>query len=153
MVTRIQKKNTCHHELTLDAITDILQLHKISKTKIKMKLLEIFSKAHHPLSVLEVYQILGKNLCNLSTVFRAINQFKNKQILQEVDLHEGFYRYEMSHENLETNHHHHIRCTKCGKINSFSGCDLSHLNKVVEKLGFKNIQHHLEFLGICKNCS
>lgn len=150
----MKSKNTlCHHSLTLEKIVKIFSQNKVSKTKVKIKLLQILSNSHRPLSAMDLHQLLGEKNCNLSTVFRSITQFKEKNIIQEVDLKEGFYRYEIQDIQTTDEHHHHIRCRNCGTISSFVGCKLDHLEKEIKSLGFKDIIHHLEFIGICKKCS
>jgi Fur family ferric uptake transcriptional regulator len=145
----------CNHQLSENKILEILKLHKISKTKIKIKILQAISSSHSPISVVEIHQKIGIKLCNLSTVFRAISTFKNKDILSEINLNEGFCRYELisTRKSLSKQHHHHIRCKECNMISTLDQCNLNSFKNEIEKLGFLEVTHHLEFLGICRKCA
>ena len=54
--------------------------------------------------------------------------------------------------NDPDHHHHHIICTICKKIDSFHDCLLDKIETALSKKGYKNIQHRLEFFGVCGNC-
>lgn len=147
--------HNCGHELTQDKIIDLFKHHAVSKTSAKLKMYLLLSQSHVPLSANEIFQKLGVKTCNISTVFRALNQFKEKNLVREINLSEGFHRYEvrLNDEKKQGHlHHHHIRCRDCGIIQAITGCNLSTFDDVIKKMGFKNITHQLEFLGICKAC-
>lgn len=125
----------------------------------KIKLLQDLSKSHKPLSIAELHAGLDE-ACDVSTVFRTITQYKEKHLIQEVNLDEGFFRYEMideghdhDHHGHGHHHHHHVRCRLCGDIQSIEHCDLGPFEKAIAKLGFKNMEHRLEFTGVCSKCS
>jgi Fur family ferric uptake transcriptional regulator len=86
---------------------------------------------------------------NESTIFRGIKQFKDKNIISEVELNEGFKRYEVKPVN---HHHHFIKCKVCEEIKTLNQCNLSFFIKQIKQLGFKNIDHKIEFFGICGKC-
>lgn len=133
-----------------DSIAQLLRSNNISKTKIKIKIISLLSSASYPLSVVEIHGMLSHE-CNLSTVFRAITQFKEHKIIREINLDEGFLRFEMF-EDTAKNHHHHIRCKKCGGIKNLNNCNLKSFEKAIAKLGFTETEHRLEFFGLCLNC-
>lgn len=145
------QKHCCDHKLTQDEAKALLADVGLSKTKTKITLLIELSKAHTPISISELHQRL-KDKCNISTVFRAINQFKSKSLTREINFGEDFFRYEFINPT-EKEHHHHIRCRNCGKISLIEKCDITIFEKMVAKLGFKEMDHTLEFSGICSPCS
>jgi Fur family ferric uptake transcriptional regulator len=50
-------------------------------------------------------------------------------------------------------HHHHLICSRCGRVVDFSDCDLSGLERrLAQENGFKIEGHLLEFLGLCPAC-
>lgn len=140
----------CHSPLSAEGIKDLLSLHGINKTQSKIKILQIVSESSRPISVQEIYERINES-CDLSTVFRSITQFKEKGIISEVNLEEGFLRYEIKpHDHSE--HHHHVLCRVCGDIRNIEECDLKQFEKSIEKLGFKLMEHRLEFTGVCSKC-
>lgn len=142
----------CHTPLTEEAARELLSDNGINKTKVKISVLETLSRASHPLSVSEIHHLL-KESCDVSTIFRTITQFKEKNLIREVNLDEGFFRYEMGGVQEHSSHHHHVRCRKCGEIRNIEKCDLKAFEKAIAKLGFKEMEHRLEFSGICSKCS
>ena len=148
-------KKCCHSPLNEDQAKDLLTHNGLNRTKGKIQIIQAISRSHKPLSVPEIHALL-KDECDVSTVFRTITQFKEKNLVREVNLDEGFFRYEMStgpdHDEHD-HHHHHIRCRECGDIKNIEDCDLSAFEKAISKLGFKNMEHRLEFTGLCSRCS
>jgi Fur family ferric uptake transcriptional regulator len=146
-------KKCCHSPLSESGAKDLLTENGLNRTKIKIKILQEISKGDRPLSVPEIHTRLNES-CDVSTVFRTITQFKEKSLIQEVNLDEGFFRYEMvSLDTHHHHHHHHVRCRVCGDIKNLEKCDLSGFEKAIAKLGFKNMEHRLEFTGLCSKCS
>ena len=61
-------------------------------------------------------------------------------------------RYELVHED-ELHRHHHLICTKCGKVIEVEGDLLENLEAKIEKqYNFKINDHSVKFFGICENC-
>lgn len=144
-------KHCCHSPLSEEKAKKILSDLGINRTQIKLSLIQELSLAHKPLSVNELYEKL-KVSCDLSTVFRSLTQFKEKGIVQEVNFEEGFHRYELTLNDDQEHHHHHVRCRICGDIQNIEKCDLSPFEKAIAKLGFKEMEHKLEFTGVCSRC-
>lgn len=142
----------CHTPLSEENAKDILSENGINKTKGKIQILQEISRSQKPLSVTEIHDMLDER-CDVSTVFRTITQFKEKNLIREVNLDEGFFRYEMSSPEKDHHHHHHVRCRKCGDIKNIEKCDLAAFEKAIAKLGFKDMEHRLEFTGLCSKCS
>lgn len=147
-------KKGCHDPLNIDEIKEILTKNGLNRTRGKVQILEVISKSHKPLSVTEIHSFM-KESCDVSTIFRTITQFKERNLIQEVNLEEGFFRYEMNYSDKthHHHHHHHVRCRSCGDIQNIEKCDLSAFEKAISKLGFQNMEHRLEFSGICSKCS
>lgn len=146
-------KKCCDTSLSTNVAKDLLSDNGLNRTKIKTDILVKLSHSDKPLSANEIHTELGENSCNISTVFRALTQFKNKGLVQEINLGEDFFRYEIVNLDDSDHHHHHVRCRSCGDIKYLDKCDLSSFEKMISKLGFKQTEHFLEFTGICKSCS
>lgn len=146
-------QNCCHHELTENDCKEILSQHGMNKTKSKVSILLELSRSMEPLSAQQIHEQLDS--CDLSTVFRTLSQFKEKELVREVNLEEGFIRFELvlDARDEHQHHHHYVRCRTCGKIDQIEDCDLSVLEKAVARLGFTQLEHRLEFSGFCTKCS
>jgi Fur family ferric uptake transcriptional regulator len=50
-------------------------------------------------------------------------------------------------------HHHHLVCTGCNKVVDVASCGLRELGeKLARETGFAISDHHLEFMGLCRQC-
>lgn len=141
-----------HTTLTEEKAASYLKENGLNKTKGKIRILQIISGSETPVSVQEINAKM-KESCDVSTIFRTITQLKEKNIIREVNLEEGFLRYEMAHHGHDHHHHHHVRCRICGDIRNIEKCDLALFEKAIAKLGFKDMEHRLEFTGVCSACS
>jgi Fur family ferric uptake transcriptional regulator len=146
-------KHCCDTKLDIEKAKQLLTANRVNRTKVKVSVLISLSKAETPLSVAEIYAKLGDGSCDISTVFRTVGQFKDKGLVRELNLGEGFFRYELISQDAHSHHHHHVRCRDCGEIKHLDDCDLSPFEKMIERLGYKNLEHHLEFTGVCSKCS
>jgi len=128
--------------------TKELRLKGLKITPPRLAILEVFLKSKKHESI----KTLSKKLKNIDivTIYRNINSFEEKGILRKVGLYNDSVAYEL---NLE--HHHHIVCTKCNKIEEFKNCDIGSL---VKKISLKSSQfkvikdHSFKLFGICNSC-
>ena len=149
----MKNNKCCGAKLSKTTANELLSQHGMNRTKVKTKLLLELSRAEAPMSVAELHSALSET-CDISTVFRTIAQFKEKEIISETNLGEGFFRYQLiSPDQNHNHHHHHVRCRNCGNIKLLAQCDLTVFEKMITQLGFKQMQHHLEFTGICADCT
>ena len=105
-------------------------------------ILTSLSKIRRPLSVFDLQKLLTKkNLsANKTTVYRELNSLKKEGIISEVQL-KGNKRW---YEPALREHHHHIICIKCDKVEDFAGCDSKNLiNKALKQApDFAEITNH-----------
>jgi len=117
-------------------------------TKARLAIFEILVKIKHPETVQNIYKKL-KNI-DLVTLYRTIGSFEKNGLLRRVDLHKDSVYYE-----INTNHHHHIICKKCGVMEDFNICDINRLTKKITAKAsqFKIInEHNFELFGVCNDC-
>jgi Fur family ferric uptake transcriptional regulator len=123
----------------------------VRNTPARSAIVEFLSKSNSPVDVMQIINFLrSKNMdTNRVTVYRTMDLlYKNKSV-DRLEFQEGKFRYET--RNL--NHHHHLICTQCGKIEDIEG---EYVNKlevdIFKNKKFKVTAHSLEFFGLCKNC-
>ncbi len=122
----------------------------LRKTPARVAITEFLSSSEFPVDVEQTIKFLrSKNLnTNKVTVYRIIDMLYKNGTISRIELGEGKYRYE-----LQKNHHHHLICTNCGKIEDAQGDLLEDLqSKINKKSGFLIKSHSLEFFGLCKDC-
>jgi len=120
-------------------------------TGIREAILNLFCKSKKPLSCLDIQKYLKQKSisANKTTVYRELDFLKKQKLIEEFQLDDGVRRYEIS-----SNHHHHVVCTKCKKIECVElAKELKSQEKEIEKNNkFKIISHSLEFYGLCHKC-
>lgn len=104
----------------------------------------------------EIYQIV-KEKCpeiGLATIYRTINLFHNLNIVDKLDLGDGFIRYEIRKCSKDKHHHHHLICENCEKVIEAEDDLLDLIEETCfKKYGFKVNNHIVKFYGICSECS
>lgn len=123
-------------------------------------ILDLLSRTPKHLSAKEIYSSIYKILpgIGLTTVYRTLNLLARMGFVTKLILGDGQSRYEFKSSDKEK-HHHHLLCTKCGKIIDYSEFldeELELVRKTEKKLekkyNFKILDHNIEFLGICEKC-
>lgn len=134
----------CNSNIDLDSI---LTNSSFRITESKKDTLSLFFKSKVPIGSKEIISKLSKY--NESTIFRNLIQFRDSNILEEVDLNEGYKRYTL--KQLD-HHHHYAKCNSCEEIIEINSCSISPIEKELKKKGFKIEAHKIEIFGICNNC-
>ncbi|MBT9168654.1 MAG: Peroxide operon regulator [Syntrophomonadaceae bacterium] len=120
--------------------------------RIRKAILDLLLKSPDPLSSPDIQQVLSKKkiAANKTTVYRQLAFLKEQNLIRELQFRDNTKRYEI----MPDNHHHHIVCTNCDKIEDVElARDLDAEEKVIaENKKFKVINHSLEFYGICGKC-
>ncbi|MEX2666818.1 Fur family transcriptional regulator [Candidatus Uabimicrobium amorphum] len=124
----------------------ILRKAKLSNTKIRKSILEFLIQNHGPFSIEEIHQKISN--CDSTTVYRCIKKFEKHEIVEKCDFGDNISRYE--YKCLE--HHHHIMCRSCHKIEIVKYCFVKEMEKILMMQGYKDVSHKLEFFGICQDC-
>jgi Fur family ferric uptake transcriptional regulator len=86
---------------------------------------------------------------NISTIYRTLELLKELGLVTEIDLGDGRVRY----HPLEKGNHHHLVCSRCGKIIDLPGSALMKLTEALARdYKFKADIKHLAVFGICEDC-
>ena len=119
----------------------------------RVKILEILEKQtdDRHLSAEKVYKILlsEDEEIGLATVYRVLTQFEAAGLVTRHHFEGGNSVFEMN----KGNHHDHIVCMKCGKVDEFTDSVIEkHQEDIAEKLGYELTDHSLYLYGICSQC-
>ena len=83
----------------------------------------------------------------LATVYRVLMQLELAGLIQKNQFADNQSNYE-----IKKQHHHHLICTKCGKIIEFVNNDLEILQeKISDKYQFRLDSHVMTLFGVCKD--
>lgn len=105
----------------------------------------------------EIYEIVKADCpeIGLATVYRTIQLLLELNLIDRINLDDGFVRYEIGSvgENDSKHHHHHLICQSCGKVISFQDDLLEELEeKIFRTTGFQVADHEVKLYGCCKEC-
>jgi Fe2+ or Zn2+ uptake regulation protein len=85
----------------------------------------------------------------LVTVYRSLEKLENLGLVQRVHQADGCHMYLRAAHG----HEHILLCTCCGRVEYFSGDDLSALIDATARVsGFDIEEHWLQFNGRCPDC-
>lgn len=135
---------------TDETIIDLLKKNQLSVTAPRKLILGLLLKEHGPFTAEEIFLKLPKDSCDQATIYRCLKQFEESRLVNASYLEKDIAHYEF---NDPKHHHHHIICKICKKIDSFHDCLLDKVESALSKRGYIEIQHRLEFFGICGQCS
>ena len=105
----------------------------------------------HAWSIEELLEAVRSALgsADYSSVFRAVGLLQREGLVDRIDLGEGHARFEM-----RDNHHEHIRCEVCGRVDEVPGCVVDDaLSQAQAMTGFTVTSHKVVFIGMCPACA
>jgi Fur family ferric uptake transcriptional regulator len=87
----------------------------------------------------------------LASVYRVLEQLADLGLVHRIDLGEGLTRFEPAHPGGE--HHHHLVCGSCGKVDTFDDPGLERaIRKVAGSQGYALDEHDVVLHGVCVDC-
>lgn len=96
-------------------IKEELNQKGIKNTKAKSILLQILKESHAPKDVNRLYKECSEQTSvNLTTIYRSLRQFNEKNIVQEFLGTDGVAKYEYIHKGTKS--HPHFQCEDCKKV-------------------------------------
>lgn len=118
----------------------------------RVKILQILenSKTKH-LSAEDVYKALieAEEDVGLATVYRVLTQFESAGLVSRHHFEGGHSVFEL----MPDDHHDHIVCDSCGKVEEFFDDIIEQQQeKIAQKFGYKITDHSMYLYGICAAC-
>ena len=115
----------------------------------RLKILEIFQagKQRH-MTAEDVFRVLlnDRSDVGLATVYRVLTQFEQAGLLNRSNFESGKAVYELN----EGQHHDHLVCLDCGKVEEFHDADIERRQHEVAKAkGFSIADHSLSIYANC----
>jgi Fur family ferric uptake transcriptional regulator len=88
----------------------------------------------------------------IASVYRVLELLSENGLVQRIDLGSGMARFEPVDRSGE--HHHHLVCEDCGKIEAFADEGLERvLRKVEGRTGYSVAAHDVVLRGACADCA
>ncbi|MBV8618650.1 MAG: ferric iron uptake transcriptional regulator [Curvibacter sp.] len=118
----------------------------------RLKILELFQKGRQRhMTAEDVFRVLLQEQSDigLATVYRVLTQFEQAGILSRSHFESGKAVYELN----EGQHHDHLVCTSCGKVEEFYDAEIERRQQMVAKAKNWLLQEHaMSLYGLCANC-
>ena len=133
---------------------DELKSSGLKATLPRIKILEVFQQSNQRhMTAEDVYKVLlgeGSDI-GLATVYRVLMQFEQADILTRSHFESERAVYELN----EGEHHDHLVCLDCGRVEEFHDSEIEALQvKIAKRQGFEIADHALSLYAHCKkkNC-
>ncbi|GAB6042463.1 ferric iron uptake transcriptional regulator [Endothiovibrio diazotrophicus] len=123
---------------------------KVTAPRLKvLEMLEAHADRH--LSAEELYRLLtdaGEEI-GLATVYRVLTQFEAAGLVARHHFEGGHSVFELE----QGNHHDHILCVKCGRVEEFVDPVIEERQReIAREKGFEMTDHSLHIFGVCAAC-
>jgi Fur family ferric uptake transcriptional regulator len=129
-----------------------LKLAGLKVTQPRKKVLEVLENSDkRHLSADDVYRLLldASEDVGLATVYRVLTQFEAAGLVTRHHFEGGHSVFELN----EGQHHDHILCVKCGRVEEFVDEVIEkHQRDIAERAGFTMTDHSLYIYGVCRKC-
>ena len=87
----------------------------------------------------------------IASVYRTLDGMDALGLVQRIDLGDGVARFEPAHAGGD--HHHHLVCDDCGKVEPFEDARLeSAIALVADGRGYAVAAHDVVLRGACEDC-
>jgi Fur family ferric uptake transcriptional regulator len=131
---------------------DELKSTGLKATLPRLKILEIFQKAEQRhMTAEDVYRLLlaEQSDIGLATVYRVLTQFEHAGILNRNHFEAGKAVYELREEQ----HHDHLVCLRCGRVEEFYDAEIERRQAAVAEAKNWVLQDHaMSLYGLCAGC-
>mgnify|MGYP001765248040 CR=1 FL=1 len=115
----------------------------------RLKILEIFQKGlQRHMTAEDVFRVLldDRSDIGLATVYRVLTQFEQAGILSRSHFESGKAVYELN----EGQHHDHLVCLDCGRVEEFYDAEIERRQQsVAQAKGFRIADHALSLYAHC----
>lgn len=125
----------------LEQFKELLKKKGMKTTTQRIAILKVLleRKGEH-LTAEEIYELVKTDWpdIGLATVYRNIQLLSELELIDRLNLDDGYTRYEVSdlEAGVNKHHHHHLICLECGGVFMFETTCWEQLeNKIVEKMG------------------
>ncbi len=144
-------------EEQLNRFRKLLKERGLKTTSQRMAILKVLlDQPDSHLTAEEIYDLVKKDWpdIGLATVYRNIQLLSEMNLIDKLNLDDGYVRYEIGDQNQQSHHHHHhMICISCGKVFAFQEDLLDNLEQKIEQTtGFVVSDHEVKLYGHCAQC-
>lgn len=123
----------------------------LRRTHLLRRVLDVLQSKAAPVSIRELQTAKGVHgVCDPATLYRLLQRLEEKGLVRRIGLHER-----AAHFTLRRGHHHdYVVCRQCGDVALLDmACPAEKLERAVgQRTGFTDVDHELQFYGVCPKC-
>lgn len=137
----------------LQRFSEFLTSSGLKATRQRELIVRAFFAAGRHISAEELYHRIREQDpgVGLVTVYRTLKLLRTAGLATQRTFGDAYARFDPKPADWP---HHHLICTRCGKIQEFQDTTLHALRrKVARSLGFTVTEHRLELYGFCRACA
>jgi Fur family ferric uptake transcriptional regulator len=136
----------------LEWALDFCRQRGMRRTHALQQILRVLFEKEHPVGWASLAKEPAlRESCNPSSVFRILVKLEEVGLVRRLGSPGRSYYFML---NLPGEHHEHIICTECGKIENLDiECPVHELEKGIRRsTRYGKIYHQLDFFGVCPDC-
>jgi Fur family ferric uptake transcriptional regulator len=138
----------------IDTTLDSLRTKGYRDGSARRAVIELLGRQDCCLTAQELFDDLREKgrTVGIATIYRTLDQLVRDGFVQRIDVGAGISRFEPLHADGE--HHHHLVCESCGKVEAFADEQLERaLCRVEGQTGYSVAGHDVVLRGACRDCS
>ena len=136
-----------------DSTLDALQRKGLRNGGARRAVIELLAQQDCCLTAQEIFDRLrasGRQV-GIASVYRVLDLLTSEGLVQRIELGSGIARYEPAYSGGE--HHHHLVCDSCGKVEAFADRRLEHaIHRLEQASGYVVAGHDVVLHGACGDC-
>ena len=143
---------TEHTQTPEEVFAEYLARERLKTTPQRKTILDVFLDSKGHITSEELYTRVKEvdSSIGQATVYRTLKLLADSGIAKEVNLSDGFVRYEHA---LGEEHHDHLICVNCKKTVEIVDERIEELQeRLAEANGFKLVGHEMYLYGVCDDC-
>jgi Fur family transcriptional regulator, ferric uptake regulator len=120
----------------------------------RSSVVELLARQSCCLSAQEIFDRLraARRPVGIASVYRTLDTLAELRLVKRVEAGDGVARFERADPGGE--HHHHLVCRDCGKVEAFSDPSLERaIGRVAGGLGYDVDEHEVVLTGACADCA
>jgi Fur family transcriptional regulator, ferric uptake regulator len=115
---------------------------------------ELLGRQDCCLSAQEIFDRLrsARRPVGIASVYRTLETLADLRLVKRIDAGDGIARFEAA--DPFGDHHHHLVCRDCGKVEAFTDPRLERaIGKIAVGLGYAVDEHEVVLTGACADCA
>jgi Fur family transcriptional regulator, ferric uptake regulator len=121
-------------------------------TRQRRAILQAVADEQRPVSAQDLHARLRRagEPAGLATVYRTLQALADSGVLRTFQTPTG----EVAYKVCEPGHHHHLICTRCGRVEEIPSCEVEEwAASVAKRRGFSVSSHQADIYGVCARCA